>query len=54
MAAVQGSALSKHWDVEEEAQVRRAIAASLADGGSATGSSADGSASAGDVGLTQH
>ena len=38
MAAVQGSALSKVGDVEEEAQVRRAIAASLADGGSATGS----------------
>ena len=52
MAAVQGSALSKHGDVEEEAQVRRAIAASLADGGRATGSSAGGSASAGDMGLT--
>ena len=52
MAAVQGSALSKHGDVEEEAQVRRAIAASLAYGGSATGSSTGGSASADDVGLT--
>ena len=52
MAAVQGSALSKVGDVEEEAQVRRAIAASLAYGGSATGSSTGGSASADDVGLT--
>ena len=41
---VAGKQLSSVGDVEEEAQVRQVIAASLADGGSATGSSAGGSA----------